>query len=94
VIAAADGQEALDELDRNGRVDAVVIDATMSRSDGCEATRLIRAHQRFRDLPIIALAEPTPADALERCRAAGATDCLAKPVDFSHLVGVLRSRLA
>ncbi|HZJ68137.1 MAG TPA: ATP-binding protein [Kofleriaceae bacterium] len=93
VITAADGQEALDELGRNERVDLVLIDVMMARVDGYEATRQIRAIERFRDLPIIALSAPTTPGLRERCLAAGASDYLAKPVDIAHLLGVLRSWL-
>ena len=93
VITAADGQEALDELGRNERVDLVLIDVMVARVDGYEATRQIRAIERFRDLPIIALSAPTMPGLRERCLAAGASDYLAKPVDVAHLLGVLRSWL-
>jgi CheY-like chemotaxis protein len=75
VITAADGDEALGELDRHPRIDLVLIDATSATGadvDGHEATRRIRGIERFRDLPIIALT---------------------KPVDFAHLLGVLRDWL-
>ena len=93
VITAADGQEALHELGHTERVDLVLIDVMTSRVDGYEATRQIRAIERFRDLPIIALTASTTPGQREKCLAAGASDYLAKPVDVAHLLGVLRDWL-
>jgi signal transduction histidine kinase len=94
VITAADGQEALDELDRHARVDLVLIDMMMSRVDGYEAARRIRGVERFRDLPIIALTAPQVPDEREQWIAAGASDHVTKPIDVAHLLGVLRDWLA
>jgi signal transduction histidine kinase len=93
VITAADGQEALDELDRCARVDVVLMDVMMPRMDGHEATRRIRAQPRFRDLPIIAITAQTMAGDREKCIAAGASDYIAKPLDFGQLLRVLRTWL-
>jgi CheY-like chemotaxis protein len=94
VITAADGQEALEELDRHARVDLVLIDTMTSRVDGYEAARRIRGVERFRDLPIIALTASQIPDEREKWLAAGASDHLTKPVDVAHLLGVLRDWLA
>ncbi|HMG23383.1 MAG TPA: ATP-binding protein, partial [Kofleriaceae bacterium] len=93
VITAADGQEALDELDRNPELDLVLIDVMMPRMDGLEAIRRVRAQARFHDLPIVALTASTLQGERERCIAAGASDYLPKPVDIGHLLGVLRTWL-
>jgi CheY-like chemotaxis protein len=93
VITAADGQEALDELDRHPELDLVVIDVMMPRMDGLEAIRRVRAQPRFRDLPIIALTASAMPGERERCLAAGASDHLAKPVDLGQLLGLLRTWL-
>jgi CheY-like chemotaxis protein len=56
LITAADGQEALDELDRNPGLDIVLMDVMMPRMDGLEAIRRVCAQARCHDLPIIAIA--------------------------------------
>ena len=94
VITAADGQEALDELERNPELDAVLMDLMMPRMDGHEAIRQIRAQERFHDLPIIAITAKTMQGARERCMAAGASEYVPKPVDIGQLLGLLRTWLA
>ncbi|HEV7557852.1 MAG TPA: response regulator, partial [Kofleriaceae bacterium] len=94
VLTAADGQEALDELDRHPDTDVVLMDVMMPRMDGHEATRRIRVQTRFRDLPIIALTAKTMPGEREKCIDAGANDYVPKPVDVSRLLALLRVWLA
>jgi CheY-like chemotaxis protein len=93
VLTAADGQEALDELDRHPELDVVLIDALMPRMDGVETIRQLRAQPRYRELPIIALTAPATHNERERCLAAGASDCVPKPVDIGRLIHLLRTTL-
>jgi signal transduction histidine kinase/CheY-like chemotaxis protein len=89
VITAADGQEALDELTKRPRIDAVVMDVMMPGMDGHEATRRIRAQEQFASLPIIAVTARTAPDERDKCIEAGANEYLPKPVDVATLLRVL-----
>ena len=56
VLAAEDGQRAWEMLDENaGKVGLVTTDIEMPRMDGLALTRRIRADERFRELPVIAV---------------------------------------
>jgi CheY-like chemotaxis protein len=90
VLTATDGQEALDELAQHPETSAVLMDIMMPRMDGHEATRRIRAQDKFRELPIIALTAKTMNGERERCLEAGASDYVPKPVDVDRLVALLR----
>jgi CheY-like chemotaxis protein len=62
----------------------------MPEMDGYEAMRLIRQDERFKDLPIIALTAKAMKEDRDKCIQAGANDYLAKPIDTSKLMSLLR----
>ncbi|HZX30089.1 MAG TPA: ATP-binding protein [Rhodocyclaceae bacterium] len=88
VRLAADGEEALRAV-AEARPDCVLMDCHMPVMDGFETTRRLRADQRYRDLPIIALTANALSGDRERCLAAGMNGFLAKPVDVADLLAVL-----
>jgi two-component system sensor histidine kinase/response regulator len=93
------GEGAVVEIAENGKealrmiglasYDAVLMDLQMPEMDGYEATRAIRADDRFADLPIIAMTAHAMASEREKCLAAGMNDHITKPVDPDHLFSVL-----
>ncbi|MGE5490146.1 MAG: ATP-binding protein [Actinomycetota bacterium] len=88
VRLAANGEEALQAV-ADTRPDCVLMDCHMPVMDGFEATRRLRADDRHRDLPIIALTANALSGDRERCLAAGMNGFLAKPVDVADLLAVL-----
>jgi CheY-like chemotaxis protein len=90
IVAAADGYEAIEQLDAHRDTALVLMDIMMPRMDGHEAIRRIREQERHRALPIIALtARAMPGDR-QKCLDAGANDFIAKPVDVDRLLALLR----
>ena len=87
---ACNGLEALQRLEEAEEAyDVVLMDMTMPVMDGLEASRRIRAMDRFRQLPIIAMTANAMKGDREACIAAGMNDHLAKPIDTRELFGVL-----
>lgn len=90
VVEAENGLEALEKLKGEERYDVVLMDVMMPQMEGYEAMRRIRAEPRFKDLPIIAMtAKAMPGDH-QKCLQAGASDYLAKPIDTTQLLSLLR----
>ena len=94
IIAASDGIEAIEKLERASSVDLILMDVVMPRMDGHEAIRRIRQLPRFQDTPIIALTGRSADEDRSLCMEAGASDFIAKPVDVGRLISVLNSWLA
>jgi CheY-like chemotaxis protein len=90
VVTAADGKEALAVLSDNPDVSLVLMDIMMPEMDGYEAIRQIRMNTRFNQLPVIALTAKAMAGDREKCIAAGASDYIAKPIDSSKLLSLMR----
>lgn len=66
--------------------DLVIMDIQMPDIDGFEATRRIRAHEHFTDLPILAMTANASAADKNACLAAGMNGHLGKPIDMDELV--------
>ncbi|MGV3527750.1 MAG: response regulator [Flavisolibacter sp.] len=90
VISATDGREALDQLEQNSDVDAVLMDIMMPEMDGYETMKRIRKMKKFKHLPIIAVTAKAMTGDREKCIQAGASDYISKPVDVDQLLSLLR----
>jgi two-component system, response regulator PdtaR len=87
---ARDGVEAVD-LARKHKPDLVLIDLSLPRIDGVEATRLILDE---RDVPVVALTGHSTGDFVERAVAAGAVGHVLKPFSRVELVETVSGALA
>jgi HAMP domain-containing protein/signal transduction histidine kinase/CheY-like chemotaxis protein len=90
IFSAETGKTALDQLQANPDVDAVLMDIMMPDMDGYDTMRAIRKFARFRALPVIALTAKAMKGDREKCIDAGASDYIAKPVDSAELLSMLR----
>ena len=90
VSLAANGQLGVDAvLAAQPAFDLVLMDIQMPVLDGYGATRAIRQHVQWQNLPIIAMtANAMPSDRLA-CLAAGMNEHVGKPFDLDHLVRVV-----
>jgi CheY-like chemotaxis protein len=88
VMVAANGQEAVDQaLVR--RPDLVLMDVQMPVMDGLAATRALRNIPTLEGLPIVVMTAFASGEDAERCRDAGATSYVPKPIELRRLDRIL-----
>jgi two-component system sensor histidine kinase/response regulator len=87
VVLVHNGTEAIATLNASD-FDLVLMDVQMPEMDGIAATRRIRelGSSRARNMPIIAVTSFAAPQDVERCRAAGMTDHIAKPFNHDELL--------
>jgi len=78
VVEAANGTEALEHAFAR-RPDLVVMDLSLPGVDGWQATRILKADVRTKDIPVIAVTGHALAGAPERAAEAGCDGFLTKP---------------
>jgi CheY-like chemotaxis protein len=94
VTLAADGAEAV-ALVGQAPFDAILMDIHMPVMDGLEATRAIRALSGAAgQTPIIAMSADVLPETVQRCRQAGMTDAVGKPIRIEVLHEALARALS
>ena len=94
VIVAESGSQALAALETTPDLDVLLMDILMPVMDGYETMRAIRAVDRFKNLPIIAVTGKLTVGERRHCIEAGANDYVPKPVDTAELLAALRPWIA
>ncbi|ASW00591.1 ATP-binding response regulator [Paraburkholderia aromaticivorans] len=95
VVEADHGQAVLDHLQRDGVIDAIVMDMNMPGMGGVETTELIRARaDAYAAVPIIALTGQADIKAVQACLAAGMNEVMIKPLQSGSLYACLARQFA
>jgi CheY-like chemotaxis protein len=92
MISATDGALGVDKA-ASDRPDLILMDLNLPVVDGWEAIRRLKADERTRAIPIIALTAHAMAGDREKALAAGADDFDTKPVVFDRLLDKVRAAL-
>ncbi len=90
ISSAETGKIALEQLQSKPGIDAVLMDIMMPDMDGYDTMRAIRKFPKFRTLPMIAVTAKAMKGDRDKCIEAGASDYIAKPVDSTELLSMLR----
>lgn len=88
VTIVNNGREVM-ELLKSETFDAILMDIQMPEMDGFQTIEAIRAQERFRDLPVIAMTAHALVGDREKSLQAGMDDHVTKPIDPDELMEVL-----
>ena len=92
ILEAGNGHEALERL-RQTPADLVLMDMLMPVMDGLEATRRIRQHPGWTQLPVIAVSANASGGDKAKSLAAGASAFISKPIDQEALLSSIAELL-
>jgi CheY-like chemotaxis protein len=90
---AENGRQGMEILDREDDIALVLMDVMMPELDGYATTAAIRRRPEFADLPIITVTAKAMKGDRAKSIASGASEYVTKPVDISHLIGLMRGWL-
>jgi CheY-like chemotaxis protein len=90
VISATNGRQAIEWIEQQRDISVVLMDIMMPEMDGYQTMQEIRKDPRFSTLPILALTAKAMKGDRDKCLAAGASDYVAKPVNTTELLSLLR----
>jgi two-component system, cell cycle response regulator DivK len=92
ILVATDGAEGV-EVARAETPDLILMDMSLPRIDGWEATRRIKAAAETGGIPIIALTAHAMAADRDKALAAGCDDYDTKPIDLDRLLPKIHALL-
>jgi CheY-like chemotaxis protein len=92
LVLAEDGVSALERAAET-MPDLILMDLSLPRMDGWEATRRLKADERLARIPVIVLSAHAMRGDEERARASGCEDFLTKPIDETLLLRKLAGYL-
>lgn len=93
VVEAVDGKEAV-EVAESVRPDLILMDLSLPRLDGLDATRRIRELDGLGRVPIVAVSAHDTNDFHADALAAGCNEYVTKPIDFDELDALVKKLLA
>ena len=92
VLEAEDGEHGVERVLRD-TPDLVLMDLSLPRLDGWEATRRLKANASVKHIPVIALTAHASREDQTRAVEAGCIDYLTKPIDRELLLDTIRKHL-
>lgn len=92
-MSASSAEEGIRILLQEEGIGVVLLDMMMPDMDGYEAISVIRAHEKLRSLPLVAVTAQAMKGDMEKCLEAGADEYISKPIDVDFLLDTLKRYL-
>ena len=88
-VLARSGREAIAVLEQDQDVDLVLTDLDMPDMDGFQLIDVLRAHEEWRDLPVVIASGSVDVATVKKATALGISQYLVKPIQRAQLENVL-----
>ena len=92
VLSAVDAESGV-TMARAEQPDLILMDIQLPGMDGLEATKLLKADELTRAIPVVALTALAMKGDEERIRSAGCDGYIAKPLAYKNFLDVVREHL-
>jgi CheY-like chemotaxis protein/signal transduction histidine kinase len=92
LIEAGDGEEGVERISREVP-DLVLMDLSLPRMDGWEATRRLKADPKVSHIPVFAVTAHAGQDERTRAKDAGCCEYLTKPLERDELIAMIKRYL-
>ena len=89
VLEATDGEQAI-RLAASKRPAVILMDLSLPKLDGLEATRRIREKRGLKRVPIVAVSAHDSIESRNEALEAGCNEYVTKPIDFDRLNQLLQ----
>lgn len=93
VIIAVDGEEGIEKA-KSELPDLILMDMSLPKVDGWQATRTLKAEEETQAIPIIALTAHAMAEDKDKAMEAGCDDFDTKPIEMDRLLGKISALIA
>jgi len=91
-LAAKDGIEALEILQQSSRIpDLILVDIEMPRMDGFELMSTLKAHELYRDIPLVVLTSRAGGKHRGKALEIGAAEYIVKPYQDDEMLRIIRA---
>lgn len=93
VTQAKRAEDGIERLSQGG-IDLILMDISLPDMDGLEATRVIRADEKLKSIPIVGLSAHAMKHDKDAALSAGCNDYQTKPIDEEALLQTIHRLLA
>ena len=94
LLAAISGEDVLEIIDEEEKIDLVLLDIMMPGIDGFEVCKRLKKNKKTKEIPIIFITAKTDEDSIEKAYEVGGVDYITKPFRSREVLSRIANHLA
>ncbi|MEA3513745.1 MAG: response regulator [Campylobacterota bacterium] len=94
ILAALDGESALEVVEEEESVDLILLDIMMPGLDGFTVCKRLKENPKTRDIPVVFITAKTDEDSIEKAYELGGVDYITKPFRAREVLSRIANHLA
>ena len=89
IVTAKDGIKLIELLEKEERIDVIILDLNMPKMNGYECVKTIRQNKKYNTIPIMIFSTSSAKEDIEYCLETGADFYVVKPASFKGLKEII-----